>query len=442
MFEFLIEDSFIEKNDRIAVGVSGGADSMLLLWGLIDKQKQTGFYMEVVHVNHHLRGMESDSDSKFVAKFCKKYKLPVQIIDIDVKKLKETDKRTIEECARLARYEAFESVMKKNKLNKLFLAHHKNDQAETILMHIFRGSGIGGASGIKSTDKIKRPLLHLSKEEILKLCNEYGIEFVQDASNAENDYSRNYLRNVVLPQVEEIYPGVVNNLVKFGKRCEEIYEYLLEQIDESLIELNADGVMLNQKIFEQKLFLVREYFKKAFENMGIFSDIESKHYAMLYELSKAEVNKEISLPHGLFARKSYGGIKILHVGKKDKLNLEFEFIKNGEILFGNYCKIKTKTVDSSEVVYGEGLFVDASKISNNAVWRTRRIGDKFAKIGTGSKKFNDYLTNSKVDHEIRDRMPILANGDNVLVVAGDDVSENVKLDAGTDEIVKITFETI
>ena len=442
MFEFLIDDSFVEKQDRIAVGVSGGADSMLLLWGLIDKQRQIGFYMEVVHVNHHLRGKESDADSKFVESFCKKHKLPVHVIDIDVKKLKETDKRTLEESARIARYDAFESVMKKNKLYKLFLAHHKNDQAETILMHIFRGSGIGGASGIKNTEKIKRPLLELSKGEILKLAKEHGIEFVQDASNAENDYSRNYLRNVVLPQVEEIYPGVVNNIVRFGRRCEDIYEYLLEQIDQRLIEVNTDGVMLNQKIFEQKLFLVREYLKKAFEKIGVFSDIEAKHYAMLYELSKAEVNKELSLPHGLYARKSYGGIKILRVRKKDNSSLEFEFVKNGEILFGSYCKIKTKTVSSLEVVYGEGLFVDASKISNNAVWRTRRVGDKFAKIGTGSKKFNDYLTNSKVDHEKRDRMPILAVGDSVLVVAGDDVSENVKLDAETDEIVKITFETI
>lgn len=443
MFEFLIDDRFVNKNDRIAVGVSGGADSMLLLWGLIDKQKQLGFHMEVVHVNHHLRGKESDADSVFVTEFCKKHKLPINVIDIDVKKFKEANKKTLEESARLARYDAFEKVMKNNKLNKLFLAHHKNDQAETILMHIFRGSGIGGASGIKNTEKIKRPLLNLSKEEILKLAKEHGIAFVQDASNAENEYSRNYLRNVILPQVEEVYPGVVNNIVKFGERCGEIYEYLLEQINESLIEIKPDGIVLHEEIFDQKMFLIREYIKRAFEKVGVFSDIEAKHYAMIYELSKAEVNKEVSLPHGLIARRSYYGVKVLRTAKNSANQCSFEFIKNGEFVFGGYCKIKTEIVVSSDVVYGEGcLYVDSAKISNSAVWRTRKIGDKFAKIGTGAKKFNDYLTNSKVDHELRDKLPVLAVADNILVVAGDDVSENVKIDASTDEIIKISFEPI
>ena len=441
MLEFLIDDKLISKEDRLAVGVSGGADSMLLLWALKDAQKKLGFYLEVIHVNHHLRGIASDSDSKFVESFCKKHKIPYSIINVDVKKLKEDSKTTLEESARLARYDAFNAIMKKNKLNKLVLAHHKNDQVETILMHIFRGSGISGAVGMKNTDTTIRPLLNLSKDEILKLTKEYGIEHVQDASNLENDYSRNYLRNVILPQIEEVYPAVVNSVVKFGKRCEEIQNYILSQLDESLIQSIDEGVYLKQQIFEKESFFVREYLKRAFDKLKLFSDIESKHYTMIYELSKAEVNKEISLPHKLIARKSYGGIKILRSDKLIKNDNCFEFVKNGEIKFGGF-KIVTKVVSSSDVVYGEALYVDANKISNSAVWRTRKQGDKFSKIGTGSKKLNDYLTNNKVDHELRNKLPILASGETVLVVAGDDVSENVKIDASTDEIVKITFEAI
>ena len=155
MFEYLIEDRFVKKEDRIAVGVSGGADSMLLLWALIDKQKQVGFYFEVVNVNHHIRGASSDRDSKFVEDFCKKHKVDYKIVDVDVKKMKAEQRCTLEESARIARHDVFNSIMKEDKLNKLFLAHHKNDQAETILMHIFRGSGISGAVGIKNTDKIE-----------------------------------------------------------------------------------------------------------------------------------------------------------------------------------------------------------------------------------------------------------------------------------------------
>ncbi len=439
MFEFLIDDKFVSKDDRIAVGVSGGADSMLLLWGLIDKQKQIGFYFEVVNVNHHIRGKASDDDSKFVEDFCKKRKIDYKIIDVDVKKLKNDEKFTLEESARVARYDAFKQVMKQDSLNKLFLAHHKNDQAETILMHIFRGAGISGAVGIKNTDTIFRPLLNLNKEEILKLAKEHGIEFVQDESNADNDYSRNYIRNVVLPQIENVYPKAVDNIALFGKRCEEIQNYILSLVDENLIKIQKNEVIFNEKIFDFKSFIAREYLKKGFETLGVFSDIESKHIALIFELNKFEVNKEISLPHSLIAKKTYGGVKILKASNKKKDVLEFEFVKNGEIIFGEYFKIITSVVKPEDVVYGEALYVDANKISTNAIWRTRKLGDKFSKIGTGSKKFNDYLTNSKIDFELRDILPILAVEQNVLVVANDDVSENVKIDATTDEIVKISF---
>lgn len=442
MFEDLIDEKFLNENDRIAVGVSGGADSMLLLWSVIEKQKKLGFYFKVIHVNHQLRGAASDNDSLFVENFCKKRKIDYEIVKIDVKKLKNDGKYTLEESARLARYDAFNKIMKKEKLNKLFLAHHQNDQAETILMHIFRGSGIAGACGIKNTQSIIRPLLNLRKNDILKIVKEHGIEFVQDETNSENDYTRNYLRNVIFPQLEEVYPAVVNNIVNFGKRCEEIQDYILSLIDENKIIKNGDEILINQEVFMLEKFIVREYLKKAFEKLGVFSDIEAKHFSMIYKLSVAEINKELSLPHGIIARKVYSGVKIFKAGLNKKQELEFEFVKNGEIEFSEAYKIITKLVKSSDVVYGDGLYVDANKISTNAVWRTRKLGDKFAKLGTGSKKLNDYFTNSKVDLMLRDTVPILASGESVLVILGDEVSENVKIDGTTEDIVKITFESL
>lgn len=441
MFEKFIDDKLVCKDDRIAVGVSGGADSMLLLWSLLDKQKQVGFYLEVVNVNHKLRGEDSDRDSLFVSEFCKKRKIPSKIVEIDVKKLKNDKKMTLEESARVARYDIFKKVMKEDKLNKLFLAHHKNDQAETILMHIFRGSGVGGAAGIKNTETIIRPFLGLTKSEILKIAKEYNIEFVEDKTNNDNDYSRNYVRNVVLPEIEKVYPSAVKSIAEFGKKCEEIQSFIESLVDKNLLEIKKDETLLKQEIFEQKLFIVNEYLKLAFNHLGVFSDIEAKHIKLICDLSSAGVNKEICLPHGLFAKKSYMGVKVFKKNKKSNHEC-FEFVKNGEIEFNEEFKIITKVVLPDEVVYGEGLYVDANKISTDAVWRTRKIGDKFAKIGTGSKKFNDYLTNSKIDYELRDKLPVLAAGESVLVFAGGDVSENVKLDGNTDEIVKIVFERL
>ena len=156
---------------------------------------------------------------------------------------------------------------------------------------------------------------------------------------------------------------------------------------------------------------------------------------------EAEVNKELSLPHETIARRVYEGIKFFKKKETYQNTNEYEFLKNGEISFGNEYVIKTQIVKSDEVEYRDGvLYLDAAKVSTNAVWRTRRLGDKFSKFGTGSKKLNDYFTNQKIEVEFRDRIPLLVTGEQVLVVIGDDISENVKIDADTDEIVKITFE--
>lgn len=443
MLEYLIDDNIVDKNDRIAVGVSGGADSMILLWALMDKQKEKGFYFEVININHHIRGAEGDRDSIFVEEFCKGHKIDYKIIDIDVLKLKKDEKKSLEEAARIARYDAFRKVMKTDKLNKLFLAHHKNDQAETVLMHIFRGSGISGAVGIKNDMTIFRPLLNLKKTEILKLTKEHGIEYVEDSTNADSNYTRNYLRNVVIPDIEKVYPSVVDAVCSFSKRCEEVQDFILSKIDNALIEEQEGCVLIGDNVIKEHKVLVREYIKKAFEKLGVFSDIETKHYNLVYELFFAEVNKEISLPHEIVAKRTYSGVK-LFVKTKETDNFEtFEFVKNGEIVFGGKFKIKTELVAMDQVVYGEGaLFVDVNKVSNNAVWRTRRLGDKFSKFGTGSKKFNDYLTNKKIDSDARDSIPLLAVEDNILVVLGDDISEYVKIDSSTDDVVKITFEKL
>lgn len=439
MLEHLIEDSVVLKEDRIAVGVSGGADSMVLLWALLDKQKQVGFYLKVINVNHHLRGEESDSDTKFVKEFCEKKKIPYEIVDVDVKSLKADKKLTLEESARVARYDAFAKIMKTDKLNKLFLAHHKNDQVETILMHIFRGSGVAGASGIKQNDYVVRPLLNFDKNEILKIASEHGVKFVTDSSNSDNAFARNYVRNVVVPAIEKAYPNVVNSIFEFGKKCKEMQEFVQKNIKTEYFEENNDYIVLKDQAFLEHSVVVHEYVKQVFEKLKIFADIESKHYDMIFELQKCSVNKSVDLPHQIQAKRTYTGVKFCKKTSKKKTEKHHEFIL-GELDFEGYGKIVTKIVSPDEVVYGEGaLFADYTKISNSAVWRIRNLGDTFAKLGTGSKKLNDYFTDKKIDFEKRDNLPILAFENLVLIVAENDVSENVKIDGQTDQIVKIEF---
>ncbi len=438
MLEFLVENADIKSEDRIAVGVSGGADSMLLLWSLIDLQKKSKFFMKVINVNHHIRGEESDRDSLFVKDFCEKKKIPYEIVDVQAKKTKEQEKLTLEESARKLRYDAFSKVMKKDKLNKLFLAHHKNDQAETILMNILRGAGVLGASGIKQDDVIFRPLLNLKKTEVLKLAKEHGINFVEDATNFDNDTTRNYLRNVVIPEIEKVYPQAVDAIFAFGEKCKEVQNFIKNQLNIDNLVQNSDEILIKQIVFDEDQLLAKEYLKKAFVMLGVFADIEAKHYDLAIKLAGAEVNSYLNFPHELILKKTYLGVKVYKQKTTEKRSEECEF-KIGETEFLNGV-IVAEFVEPFDVVYGEGAqYVNYNSISTNAIWRIRRLGDMFAKLGAGSKKLNDYFTDKKIDVDIRDSIPVLALQNQILVVAGYDVSDKVKVDSDTDQIVKITF---
>lgn len=440
MLEELIDDEFLSKDDRIAVGVSGGADSMLLLWTLLFKQKQIGFYMKVININHHLRGSESDRDSEFVKNFCIKKKIDYVIIDVDVFHHKAISKKTMEQSARELRYKVTFEEMKKSDLNKLFLAHHKNDQAETILMHILRGSGLAGACGIKKqSGNIYRPFLYLRKNDILQLVKDHGIEYVNDSTNADNAITRNYIRNVVIPAMEKVYPNAVDSIFEFGNKCLEVQEFIESGVDENLIEKQASKCLIKGAAFSNPSFVVREYIKKAFEYLGIMFDIESKHYELVAEMTNKPVNSSFDLPHGVQAKRTYAGVVLQKKTKMARSQESFEFIV-GEIEIEGFGKIKAEIVSQDDVVYGDGsLYADFGKISTNAVWRFRKLGDVFSKLGAGSKKLNDYFTDKKIETEKRDMIPILAAGNKVLVVAGMDISENVKIDGETDTIVKLSF---
>lgn len=441
MLEYLISNEFISKDDKVAVGVSGGADSMLLLWALLDKQKELGFYLKVININHSIRGKESDSDSKFVEDFCKKKNVPFELVVVDAKKTQKEEKLSIEESARKLRYDAFFKIMKKEGLNKLFLAHHKNDNAETVLMNILRGAGILGACGIKNDDIIKRPLLNLKKNEILQLCVDHNIKFVVDSTNNENNATRNFVRNVIFPEIEKVYPSATDSICSFAEKCKEFQEFIQKSVKTELIDQTKTGIILKLVAFENPSFLVREYLRQIFLKLGVFADIEAKHYDLVAKLKSAEVNKSIDLPHELIAKRTYDGIKFMKKSQVPPPENVFNFLI-GKIDFSGFGEIETCFVSPDDVIYGDGaLYVDYSKISNNAVWRARQLGDVFSKFGTGSKKLNDYFTDEKLDIEKRDFTPVLANGNQIYVVAGFEVSENVKIDGNTDQIVKIIFKS-
>lgn len=438
MLENLVDNCLINCGDRIAVGVSGGADSMVLLCALKEKQKNLDFYLKAINVNHHLRGEESDRDSEFVKNFCKENNIDYVILDVDVNAYKDKNKQTIEESARNLRYQAIFNEMKNSKINKLFLAHHKGDQAETILMHIFRGSGVSGAVGISDSEFIKHPFLNLSKSDILKIAKEKNIPYVEDSTNQNNLYSRNFIRNIVLPEIEKKYPSAEQNLFDFGKRCKEMQEFVKSMIDENKIKGNKKRVELDLDVLNQNSVLVQEYLKRCFNTLGIFYDIESKHYELVSNISKLQTGSVLNLPHKVAVKRVYD--KIVFMKENDKSYYSFKTpFALGEVYFEDYGSVKIEIFKGVPNFEKGSFFADYDKLKGS-LWRTKESNDFFKKFGGGTKPLSRYFIDKKIESDEREKIPVLAIKNKVLVVFGLDISDEVKVNQNTKTIVKFEFE--
>lgn len=426
----------INSKDNIVVGVSGGADSMVLLSLLLQARQSTAFNMQVLHVEHGIRGEESLRDANFVKDFCKANNIDCKIVNADIPSLAKKTKQTIEQCARNVRLQAFEQYTAKG--YKLFLAHNKDDQAETILMHIFRGSGIDGARGIVSMPNVYRPLIQYTKAEILSYAKTNKIAFVEDSTNSCNEYSRNFVRNTLLPQISQKYPNIVDNLVRFADFCTLAEDLVQYSIDKSWIVKNKNYVSVKTEAFNKNQLIVAKVIKQAYNMCGEFADLESKHIVMLTEFVKTCKNGAVcNLPHNISAE--LRDAEVLFYKNSNK-NTDMCSFCLGDNILPNNRQVKICKNDDN-IQFKSGIFyADYHKIPANAVWRTRQVGDVFQKLGSrGKKKLNDYFTDKKLSLIERNNTMLLASGNTILLVLGYDISENIKIDSDTTDIIKIDF---
>lgn len=431
---------YIDANDKVIVGVSGGADSMCLLALLLECKKNVSFDILAVHINHNIRDEEAKRDEEFVRNFCLKNNVEFKSVHINTLDHAKKQGKTVEQAARELRYDVFDKLLKIENANKLFIAHHKDDQAETVLMHILRGSSIKGARGMSEiSSKIFRPLLNVSREEVVEYNQKNSIEFIQDSTNNDVHYSRNYIRHEILPKLEKIYPNVISSLSAFASKCARDDDFIESLLPLELLNLEENKAELDEKISSLNYALSSRLIKKAFEGINVFADIEEKHIKDVLNLFNSQNGSSISLPHKVKAYKEYNHVVIVKEVKIQKCSKAFAL---EEIYFKGYGKINAKMFeDVEEIVFKKGEhFIDYLKIPKTAVWRNKKDGDIFAKLGSGSKKLCDYFTDKKVPLRIRENIPVLAVGNKILVVAGLDISENVKLTSETQKIVKITYK--
>ena len=439
MLEFIKEKKLIKPGEVIGVGVSGGIDSMSLLHFLHTNKQVLDIDVVAIHVNHGIRE-EADDEARFVLQKCKEMGVRTYKFSIDAPKLAKERRLSIESAAREGRYGVFDALVKKDIVDKIALAHHQSDQAETILMHIFRGSGLGGARGMEPIrDRIYiRPMLPVSKEEIAEYAALNNIEYVEDSSNADISYSRNFIRNVVMKKVLEKWPNAIEAINNFAKAVCDDDDYIKSRLDTNSLIVDEKVVQMPCSYFYSSSAIYSRILFKVFALIGVKKDIERKHIEMVRDLAFAENGKKIKLPFDVTVSKEYDFLTLVN-NYVEKPTLS-KTLQIGDFEAKNFGRVILNRVSTKKAREEKALYFDHRKVPKDARWRYREDGDVFEKFGGGTKKLKSFLIDKKIPVRVRDFIPMLASGNEVYVIAGVEVSEKVRVDDDVPTCFRLTVE--
>ncbi len=386
----------------ILAGVSGGADSVALLMLLRD----AGLDVTAVHVDHALRGEASDGDAAFVRELCAKYQVPLRIYRA------EPPAHPSEDWARQVRYGFYRQAAQETGVGAIALAHHRDDQAETLLLHLLRGAGLTGLTAMKpdvTADglRILRPLLGYSREELRQLLTARGQPWREDASNQDVRYLRNALRRDVLPLLEQLAPGASARLAQTAQTLS-ADEAVLAQLTEAFLQAHGGRPYLPLTALQAQLPGLQKRILRAWWMALDGSVLTASQTEALQGLIQAPAGAQCNLPGGLHG---YRGWTHLHItGCAEMPAPETPVGESGLIRIEAW---------QGEPGDGKGCQAIPRRMLEGCVIRMRKIGDRIRPFGScGEKKLQDYLTDRRVDAPFRDRVPLLCRGSEVLLVGG------------------------
>lgn len=420
------------QTGKIVVGFSGGADSTLLTYLLL--QRYGADRLHPVHVNHGIRGEEADRDEAFVRSFCAFHNLPLTVLKKNVPALARKSGEGVEECARRIRYEAFAQLSGED--GSIATAHNADDNAETVLLNLTRGMGPRGACGIPAKrGNIRRPLLHVSREEIEFLCREFGLSWVEDSTNADTVYTRNHLRHNILPGLKSVNPRLTEAVLHFTDAMA-LQQDFMRQEAEKLLESakNAWGWKLSV-LREAHPAVLRAAMEILLHQVGRMS------YEHLLEAERCvRFGGGVSLPGGAQLTAKQDTLTVT-CGEAEAfcipLTGEKTRLPDGRVLF--VSKKFTENGKNSGKVHNLlfNNFPDCVKITSTAVVRTRRSGDRFRPAGRGvSKSLKKLLNELRIPEAARSGLLLLDVDGEILWI------ESVGAAEGWEDLrVEITTET-
>lgn len=452
------EHSLIAPGDKVLVAVSGGADSVCLLHVLNDIKDDLKITLGAVHLNHMIRANDADQDENFVRNLCSELKIPFFCSRINVSEMAETEKLTVEEAGRKARYEFFRKIKTDEKFDKIATAHNKNDRAETVLMRILRGTGLDGLKGISYSrdDGVIRPLLDVSREEIELYLKNRSVRFCSDYTNADNNYTRNRIRNEVLPYLSENFnPSIIEALVRFSEVVSEDADFLnayakrlYERLNNPLPShkpsaLHIDTLKILDYSIKSRLVMIA-----AEKASGKKVKLEYKHILDILELLEKQTGAGVDLPFGLRVENNYGWLVFINKNEEKETaskgdTLDINVIVPGKYYLGNIKRtVSFRLADPKNYKKNEReIMLDYDMLKEKKlVIRNRLKGDKMICFKDGKeKKLKKIFIDSKIERKDRDKIPLLCADGEIAAIIGSRVSEKYKVTNKTEEALLIEY---
>lgn len=456
--ETIWKKSLLSENDKIVIALSGGADSLCLLDILYKLKEKYGFTLYAAHLNHQIRGTAAHRDALFCATVCDRLEIPFFIRSIDVPLYSQEKKLTLEEAARECRYQFLFELKKLLKADKVAVAHNMDDQVETVLMRIIRGTGLYGLKGMDHSlsSGVVRPLLDVGKKEIIDYLESKGEVWCQDHTNDRAQYTRNKIRLQLVPLMEQFSPKVKESIVRMASSLREDSSYIEEAaytlfrensyISENTVKLDSD--ILSHHSPAMKKREIRYAIKEVLQSLKGIETVHLDDVITLMESSRSYA--ELNLPRGLHVYKKQNSLYFTTEELKEKeTGFLYSMGKNDRVYLNEIgVEIRTKTIAKAKcLILPTGQYskaFDLDKIKGNIIVRNRRVGDKIRPMGLGgTKKLKNIFIDEKIPIEQRDRVPIITDSeDNVIWVVGSCISEDFKIDETTENVVRISVKEI
>ena len=454
--------NLLKQGERVLIGVSGGKDSVSLLYILKEIEREYNLSLFIAHLNHLFRGKEAEGDARYVQRLGKRLSIPTRVERFDVPKFIKMSRLSAEEGARVIRYRFYHQIAREVGANKLALGHTADDNVETVLMRFLRGAGIDGLVGIPPLREegglvIIRPLIEVWEEEVEDYCQRLKIKPREDSSNQSLDYLRNRIRLKLLPQLRREYNlEIKESILGLVKTLRSDYDYLKEETKNAflrvLVEESSERVSLEVKgLLKLSLSLRMRVLREAIRKIkGDLKGISLENIeGVLTLLEKGRTGKKLSLPDKIWAEREYD---YLIVFKEEKERKSFDF--NYRLKIPGITEIKelgieieanilTRAPDRRDILVPQSTgvaqaYFDYQLVGEQITLRRKKPGDKFIPLGMNDfQKLKKFFIDKKVPQKIRDNVPVVATSDQIIWIVGYRMDERVRVTKKTKQVLEL-----